>query len=262
VNEDELATYLEDGEVPDGASRPGGLDGRAGAEGVRRLLGEDATWAEPSAQGADALLAAIRAELPRDDAPAGTFATPGGRSLRPVGGRARPAQAAGPTFDRPAAGWAGAGAGRRRALAAVAAVALVAAGVVGGLVLGSGDDPATPDDGPWDEVALGGTELAPEASALARVTETGSGVEVWLDVEGLPPAAPGTYYQAWLKGDAGSVTIGTFHARDGGAEPVILWSGVETDDYPTITVTLQQEGAGAESSGQVVLSGQVGQAGT
>ena len=37
----------------------------------------------------------------------------------------------------------------------------------------------------------------------------------------------------------------------------MLWSGVDLERYPTLTVTLQQEGAGAESSGQVVLSGTV-----
>ena len=76
-------------------------------------------------------------------------------------------------------------------------------------------------------------------------------------MRGLPPAPPGTYYQAWVKGDGGLVTIGTFHMQ-GGDDTVELWSGVPLDEYPTITVTLQDEGGGQESSGRVVLTGVIG----
>ena len=92
---------------------------------------------------------------------------------------------------------------------------------------------------------------------MARVEELGSGVAIELDVRGLPPAPPGTYYQGWVKGAEGLVTVGTFHLR-GGDDTVELWSGVPLDRYPTLTVTLQDEGAGQESSGRVVLSGEVG----
>jgi hypothetical protein len=111
------------------------------------------------------------------------------------------------------------------------------------------------DDGSGFDVA--GTELAPEASAVATVEELGSGVAIELDVSGLPPAEPGTYYQAWVKGAEGLVTVGTFHMRDGD-DSVELWSGVPVDRYPTLTVTLQEEGGGQESSGRVVLSGEIG----
>jgi Anti-sigma-K factor rskA len=104
---------------------------------------------------------------------------------------------------------------------------------------------------------VAGTELAPDASAVARVEETGSGVAIELDVRDLPPAEPGTYYHAWLKGPDGLVTVGTFHMQDGD-NTVELWSGVPLDRYPTLTVTLQQEGAGQESSGQVVLTAEIG----
>jgi hypothetical protein len=54
--------------------------------------------------------------------------------------------------------------------------------------------------------------------------------------------------------DGDLVSIGTFHLR-GGAAMVTLWSGVPLEDYPTLTVTLQREGAGTDSSGEVVLRG-------
>ena len=60
---------------------------------------------------------------------------------------------------------------------------------------------------------------------------------------GSPPAEPGTYYQGWVKGPEGLVTVGTFHLR-GGDDTIDLWSGVPLDRYPTLTVTLQDEGGG------------------
>ena len=50
------------------------------------------------------------------------------------------------------------------------------------------------------------------------------------------------------------VSAGTFHMR-GGDGSIELWSGVSPDDYPLVTVTIQQEADGAESSGRVVLRG-------
>jgi hypothetical protein len=137
----------------------------------------------------------------------------------------------------------------RRLILSAAAGLVILAGALGVLLRAGGD-------GDGHSVEVAGTELAPEASAVARVEETGSGVAIELDVSGLPPAEPGTYYQAWMKGPDGLVTVGTFHLR-GGDDSVELWSGVPPDRYPTLTVTLQQEGAGQESSGRVVLSGDI-----
>lgn len=135
-----------------------------------------------------------------------------------------------------------------RLIGAVAALFLIL-GVGVAVIAGSGDD----NDG--TVVALGGTDLAPGATAEADIAETPSGVRVLLDVSDLAPAGEGQYYQGWLRNDDGdSVTIGTFHMRGGDAE-IELWAGVLAEDYPIITVTLQEEGAGPASSGQVVLRG-------
>ncbi len=218
MNEDELADFLESSGRSAG---PGGAPtGDAGR--VRDLLAEGSVWAEPAPEGADDLLAAIRAER---DAPAAEI---------------RPSPGSTPRARAPR---------RTRVLLSAAAAVVVVAGVVG--ILASGRD----DGGREFDVA--GTELAPDASAVATVDERGSGVAIELDVRGLPPAEPGTYYQGWVKGAEGLVTVGTFHLR-GGDDTVELWSGVPLDRYPTLTVTLQDEGGGQDSSGRVVLSGEVG----
>jgi Anti-sigma-K factor rskA, C-terminal len=222
VNEDELAEFLEDGRRTAGHGEATQPDTAAR---VRDLLADEAVWAEPATEGVDRLLAAVDAES-----------------------RGRPA-AGGP---HPAAPPDGGTRTRARLMILSAAAALVVlAGVLGILVRAGGDD------GNARDFAIAGTDLAPEASAIATVEETGSGVAIELDVSGLPPAEPGTYYQAWVKGPDGLVTVGTFHMR-GGDDKVELWSGVPRDRYPTLTVTLQEEGGGQASSGRVVLSGPVG----
>jgi Anti-sigma-K factor rskA, C-terminal len=133
----------------------------------------------------------------------------------------------------------------RRTVRAGAVALLAAAAVVIGIVVTRG--PATTD------VVLAGTRLAPAASATARLHATPSGLAIELDVSGLPPSAPGYFYQAWMKGPRGLVTIGTFHMR-GGPGTVELWSAVSLADYPAITVTREPEDGNPASSGQVVLT--------
>jgi Anti-sigma-K factor rskA len=219
VNEDEFADFLDNGSR---ASGPRDESTRDTATRFRDLLADDAVWAEPSPTGVDELLAAIQAESD-GTVPAAPASAPRVPSRRRS---------------------------RRLVLVAAAAGIVAVAGVVGVVVRSA-------DDGVGQDFAVAGTELAPDASGVATVEETGSGVAIELDVSGLPPAEPGTYYQAWVKGPDGLVTVGTFHMR-GGDDHVDLWSGVPLDRYPTLTVTVQQEGAGQASSGRVVLSGEVG----
>jgi Anti-sigma-K factor rskA, C-terminal len=220
VNENEFAKFLDRGGP---AADRGGASAGDPAGHVRDLLADESVWAEPASDGVEDLLAAIEAESAARPAP-GVRPSPAAPRRRAV---------------------------RRRALIALSAAAalVIVVGAVG-IVARSGDDGGRDFD-------VAGTELAPEASAVATVDERGSGVAIELDVRGLPPAEPGTYYQGWVKGAEGLVTVGTFHMR-AGDDTVDLWSGVPLDRYPTLTVTLQDEGGGQESSGRVVLSGQVG----
>jgi hypothetical protein len=106
-------------------------------------------------------------------------------------------------------------------------------------------------------VAMTGTELEPSAVGTAAVRPSGSGWWVRLELNGLPPAPEDSYYEGWVWSDDGDgVSIGTFHVR-GGNDPVILWSGVELADYPSISVTLQEEDGGPEASDLVVMTGRV-----
>ncbi len=105
-------------------------------------------------------------------------------------------------------------------------------------------------------VAMAGTELASDARGTASLREYPSGWWIRLELEGLPPAPADTYYQGWVWRDGEGVSVGTFHMR-GGNEPVTLWSGVDVAEYPSIWVTLQDEGGGAEASERVMMRGDI-----
>ncbi len=101
---------------------------------------------------------------------------------------------------------------------------------------------------------LAATSRNPQAVVTAQVDPQSAGVAITLTIVGLPAAPEGTYYAAWLEGEAGTVPVGTFHWREGGV-PIELWSGVATDRYPRLYVTLQDESLPADPSGVVVLDG-------
>jgi len=190
--------------------------------GLDALLADPLVWEEPDPALEDAVVAAITAEA-KDE----------------VGARRR--------ADRAPRTWV------RPFLAGAAAAAVVAVLVVGGAALTG----ASGEDRSGTEVALAGTEQAPEASADALVADTSLGTVLHLDVRGLDPAPDGTYYEAWLReaGDGGQrVSAGTFHLRGGDGE-VELWAGVPLDEFPVLTVTLQDETAGPGAPGELVLSG-------
>ena len=226
TSEQWLAAYLEQGRPGWWEPEPDAPD-VASADAARRLralLAEPDSWAEPPAGLLDELLTSIDSERSGSAKATRPVAVPGPAAGR--GGRRR-------THIR-------------RTVRAGAAALLAAAAVVIALVVTRG--PATTD------VVLAGTRLAPAASATAKMHATPSGLAIELDVSGLPPSPRGYYYQAWMKGPRGLVTIGTFHMRGGPAGTIELWSAVTLAGYPVITVTREPEDGNPASSGQVVLT--------
>lgn len=224
-------------------------------EGIAVILAQRETWAEPPAELEDAVRAALFGA-------GGTVAANQRGNATSLGSSAMATEATDVTAE--AAEDELSAARRRRTRRGSAdgrwpngRLLLVAAAIVGVAAVGSAI--AISQTGPDATiVALTATELEPEASGTAAISETPSGFSIELDIEGLPPAPEGSYYQGWLKNaDGDLVTIGTFHVRDG-SDNVILWSGVDPAVYSTLTVTLQREGEGAQSSGQVVLIGNLG----
>ena len=130
------------------------------------------------------------------------------------------------------------------AVSGAAAAVVVLAGVFGVF--------SAPDE---QVVSIEGTDLEPGAIGEAAIRETDAGWWIRLDIEQLPAADSGTYYEGWMWNDQGEgVSIGTFHLR-GGTEPVVLWSGVDPIDYPAIWVTLEDEDGDPSASDRVVMRG-------
>jgi Anti-sigma-K factor rskA len=98
-------------------------------------------------------------------------------------------------------------------------------------------------------IAFTATALAPNAQGKADLRETDSGWEVKLDTRELGRLDDGRYYEAWLEGPKGTVSLGTFHT---GAN-VTLWAGVEVDEYETMAITIEQEDGATTSSFKRVL---------
>jgi Anti-sigma-K factor rskA, C-terminal len=137
-------------------------------------------------------------------------------------------------------------------LVGAAAVAVVAAAAV--VVVRAGDDNEQ-TAGETTEASLGGTDLAPGATATALFTPTPAGLKILLDAEGLAGAPPGEMYEAWISDGEIRVSAGTFHLRDG-HDPIELWAGTDDPRFHLMTVTIEPIDGVAESSGQVVLKGE------
>jgi hypothetical protein len=104
---------------------------------------------------------------------------------------------------------------------------------------------------------VSGTAAQPGASAVVTLDPKPAGVDISIEITGLPPSTEDTYYAAWLRGPQGTVPVGSFHWKKA-ANPISLWSGVEADRYPTFFITRQREGDPPAPSADVVLQGQVG----
>lgn len=206
--------------------------GNAEPSALDRMLADPAVWEEVDPALEDRIVAAIAAEVDAvvDDAP-----------VAPADGdresSTRSTSTSNVTSISTARRWGGP----------------VAAGIAAALVLLIGFVVVTGDRTSFDhEVAMSGTDLAPGASADLAIEATPNGTRLVLDVTGLPPAPDGQVYEAWMRQDADvGVSAGTFHMR-GGDGDLELWSGVLIEDYPLVTVTLQDE-ADTTSSGRVVL---------
>jgi Anti-sigma-K factor rskA len=101
--------------------------------------------------------------------------------------------------------------------------------------------------------ALVAPATKPGATGLAKMRETNSGWEIRLNAPDLKRLEKPFHYEAWVFSAKGDISIGTFHS---GAD-VVLWAGVELDEYPELIITVEQEDNVQAASTDVALSGPV-----
>lgn len=204
---------------------------------LKALLGHESLWIEPPADLEERVVAAARnatpSEEPASAAPASARPATDVPSSDELSARRRRRQSIAPRYLRP--------------LSVAAAAFLIGGGLGAGAIEYAHRKPNFPQ-----EVALAGTSRAPGAHATAHIRTTALGLEIHLDVVGLPTTPRGSFYEAWLKGPSGLVPIGTFHT---GAGEISLWSGVTLQTHPTMTVTIQNDNGNSQSTGRQVLIG-------
>ena len=209
---------------------------------VHAVLATSAAWIEPAPDLEDRVLDAVRrATRQPTRVPANDTASPDKDATRTRSQRAAPSvpldRQLGPTGATAASRW------RAR-------VGGVLVGLAAASALFAGITVARRPPEPNLRLTLAPTALAPDATGRAALTETNSGWQIKLDTRDLVRLDKGRYYyEAWLEGPNGIVSIGTFHT---GAN-VTVWAGVEADEYTTLTITIEQEDGNPASSLQRVL---------
>ncbi len=205
--------------------------------GLHELLARADVWDEPPPGLEDAVVAAIATEAAR--AP---LAPPTADDV------------AVPSLDEHRAGKA-----HRRSrsnapwwLGAAAAAVLVVGGVTILSQRGGDDDPIEQAGAAID---LSPAEAAGSASANAQISATPAGLKIVLDVDDLPGAPEGFFYEAWLSDGDIRVSAGTFHLREGD-DPIALWAGVADPAFNKLSVTLEPLDGDPASSGDVRFVGE------
>ena len=138
---------------------------------------------------------------------------------------------------------------RRAPVAIAAACTAVAAVVVIALVTG-GDEGADPGAA---SIALRPVGSG-DPSAEGRLTTSTGGGEAELSVAGLAPSESG-FYEVWLLGERGLVSLGSFTVGDGGDAVVELPVPVDPAGYESFDVSLEPDDGNPEHSGDSVLRG-------
>jgi hypothetical protein len=144
------------------------------------------------------------------------------------------------------------GTGLQRMLAVAAGFLLVAGavGLIANLVGGSGGGGTT-----IQLISANGTT----AKGEAKVRSTAQGRVVELEVDGLPRAPAGFYYECWFVGDGvtlakpNRVSVGTFEVPDADRYTYEMMSAARARSFPRMGVTLEPDDGNPQRTGEKVL---------
>jgi hypothetical protein len=101
--------------------------------------------------------------------------------------------------------------------------------------------------------ALVAPATKPGATGSAAMRETNSGWEIRLNAPDLKRLERPFYYEAWVFSAKGDISVGTFHSGSN----VVLWAGVELDEYPEFIITIEEEDNNPVSSNVIAISGPI-----
>lgn len=143
---------------------------------------------------------------------------------------------------------------RAWAATALAAAALLGAGIGIGVLVDDTPDGSAPVVPTGPAIALAPLGQAPAAaSAHARMTGPN---RMLLTIRDLPPAPAGSYYEAWLLNDPDDlVPVASFSVGADGSAVVEVPLPAAADRYRFLDVSLQRVDGGTEHSADSVLRG-------
>ena len=123
------------------------------------------------------------------------------------------------------------------------AASIVAVAAIGAVVFG-----ALQSEPDWT-AALAATDLAPNAVATIDGWNEASGTRVRLNIDGLPAAPQGYFYELWFSEGPLHISAGSFRETDG----VEMWAGVTRAEFPRLWITLEPIDEDEAPSGDTVL---------
>ncbi len=150
-------------------------------------------------------------------------------------------------------------AARRRRWATV----LISAAAAIAVIAGVGVFAATrPDPSPTE---LAAAELLPfegaqvgDAAGQVELIDDGEQLSLRVDMRDLPAPAPGTFYELWLIDPNTGEPVSIATMKDGSSDvatEIAIPSGTDPARYDVVDVSVQEEDAGPEHSGNSVLRG-------
>ena len=140
---------------------------------------------------------------------------------------------------------------------------LISAAAAVAVIAGVGVFAATRADSSPTELAA--AELLPyqgaqvgEAAGQVELIDDGDQLSLRVDMRDLPAPAPGTFYELWLIDPTTGEPVSVATMKDGSSDVVTeisLPSGTDPTRYDVVDVSVQEEDAGPEHSGNSVLRG-------
>lgn len=141
---------------------------------------------------------------------------------------------------------------RRFAFAGALTLAVFGGGVFLGTLV---DDPAG-ESPVTRSVDLRPVEPANTGGGLVQV-EQGDGRTGELIVDGLPESRPDSYYELWLLGSRGVVSLGSFTVGPQGHADTPISIPVDPGDYDSFDISLESDDGDPSHSGKSILRGPV-----
>jgi anti-sigma-K factor RskA len=225
--------------------REGDLVRSLGDEPVELVDAPEGLW--------DRIAAAVEADAP---VPSGD-AEPTAPGASSNGDRARFTVHDGELADAPSTAAAGAERTHRWRTIVLGAAAAIAV-----LAIGAGVFAAARDEGPTEVAAA---ELTPfdgaqvgDAGGRVELVEDGDQVRLRVDMHDLPAPAPGTFYELWLLDPETGEPVSIATMKDGSSDvttDIDVPPGTDTARFDVVDVSVQEESAGPEHSGDSVLRG-------